>query len=602
MTKDSGTGNGARTTGSAWVAALRRSGENVPRAVAFVVWLVGVISLISVLLPAQRSRLAVVTEIVGDTTASVAAGTTAAVGIAMMLLAGGLHRRQRSAWAAGLALSVAATALHLLKGLDVEEAAISAALAVVLGATRHQFRAHSDGGYRPRRMAPIAGGLLLVDVCLGLIALVANGASLVGDPSFAARVRHVLLGLVGGTGELRFADSGVARLIPAFLAGLGGISLVAVLLMLLARPHLRALRTPEQQATLGRLLETHGQQDSLSWFATRDDRELQLSPSGKAAVSYRVVGGVALAAGDPLGDPEAWPQALEAFLSNAADNAWIPAVMGCGERAGAAWEKAGLDVLELGDEAVVDVAGFSLDGRSMRGVRQAVGRVTRAGYRIDLRYVADVPAGEWEGIANRASHWRVGDVERGFSMALGRLGDARDRDAVLVTASDSAGRLQALMQFAPWGSTGLSLDVVRRDSAAENGVSEAMIVAMLQGAGQLGVQRVSLNFAVFRAALERGAELGAGPVARTWRRLLLLGSRWWQIEQLYRFNAKFGPEWVPRYLCYPGARELPRVAVAALRAEAFLLMPGQTGGFPQRLLRHMFDARPAAGDQLDSVK
>lgn len=206
--------------GAAWVAALRRSGENVPRAVAFVVWLVGVISLISALLPAQRSRLAVVTEIVGDTTTSVAAGTTAAVGIAMMLLAGGLHRRQRSAWAAGLALSVAATALHLLKGLDVEEAAISAALAVVLGATRHQFRAHSDGGYRPRRMAPIAGGLLLVDLSLGLIALVANGASLVGDPSFAARVRHVLLGLVGGTGELRFSRS---RRLPLWRRG-GGTS------------------------------------------------------------------------------------------------------------------------------------------------------------------------------------------------------------------------------------------------------------------------------------------------------------------------------------------------------------------------------------------
>jgi lysyl-tRNA synthetase, class II len=92
------------------------------------------------------------------------------------------------------------------------------------------------------------------------------------------------------------------------------------------------------------------------------------------------------------------------------------------------------------------------------------------------------------------------------------------------------------------------------------------------------VQRVSLNFAVFRAALERGRRIGAGPVARLWARALRLGSRWWQIESLYRFNAKFAPTWVPRYLVFPVVRDLPRIAVAALEAEGF-------GGRPPVLLR-----------------
>jgi lysyl-tRNA synthetase class 2 len=44
----------------------------------------------------------------------------------------------------------------------------------------------------------------------------------------------------------------------------------------------------------------------------------------------------------------------------------------------------------------------------------------------------------------------------------------------------------------------------------------------------------------------------------------------WQIESLYRANAKYLPTWQPRYLCFPTARDLPRIAVAALAAEAFL--------------------------------
>jgi lysyl-tRNA synthetase, class II len=100
-----------------------------------------------------------------------------------------------------------------------------------------------------------------------------------------------------------------------------------------------------------------------------------------------------------------------------------------------------------------------------------------------------------------------------------------------------------------------------------------MIVAALRAAPALGVRRLSLNFAVFRSALERGGRLGAGPVIRAWRELLLVASKWFQIESLYRFNAKFRPVWEPRFVCYPGAGDLPRVALAALEAEAFIVWP-----------------------------
>jgi lysyl-tRNA synthetase class 2 len=162
-------------------------------------------------------------------------------------------------------------------------------------------------------------------------------------------------------------------------------------------------------------------------------------------------------------------------------------------------------------------------------------------------------------------------------MALSRVADVVDPDAVLVTA-DREGQVQGLLQLVPWGTDGLSLDAMRRDPAAEGGLTELMIADLMAAAPDLGIARVSLNFAVFRAALERGGRIGAGPVARLWARVLRAGSRWWQLESLYRFNAKFGPEWVPRFVAFPSARALPRVLVAALEAEGF-------GGRPPALLR-----------------
>jgi lysyl-tRNA synthetase class 2 len=243
---------------------------------------------------------------------------------------------------------------------------------------------------------------------------------------------------------------------------------------------------------------------------------------------------------------------------------------------------AGLDAWEVGDEAVLDVESFSLQGRAMRGVRQMGSRATRAGVTCTVRRVTDLSAGEAGDLRRWAQTWREGPVERGFSMSMGRVADPRDPDAVVVTAC-ADGSPVGLLTLVPWGRDGLSLDVMRRAPAAPAGVVEAMVTTLASAAPGLGVRRVSLNFAVFRSVLERGERIGAGPVLRLWYRLLLAASRYWQIESLYRANAKYHPAWVPRFLCYRDAHDLPRIVLAALRAEA--LLPGARAALQGRLRR-----------------
>ena len=222
-----------------------------------------------------------------------------------------------------------------------------------------------------------------------------------------------------------------------------------------------------------------------------------------------------------------------------ARHGWVPAAMGCSELGATVWAR------------------YHLDGRVMRGVRQAVSRTKRAGYEVRVRRVEDLAPGELAELESLAATWRGSDAERGFSMALGRMGDP---GSVLVTASQD-GRIRGLLQFVPWGSDGLSLDVMRRDRAVDNGVNELMIAELLLAARDHDVKHVSLNFAAFRKLMGQGRRIGAGPVARRSAKVLSWVSRWIQIERLYRFNAKFQPRRVPRFLVYPGVRELPRVGV-----------------------------------------
>jgi lysyl-tRNA synthetase class 2 len=180
-------------------------------------------------------------------------------------------------------------------------------------------------------------------------------------------------------------------------------------------------------------------------------------------------------------------------------------------------------------------------------------------------------------------------------MALGRIGDPSDGDCLIATAhkADDAlgpyGDLKAVLHFVPWGTDGVSLDLMRRDRSADPGMNELLIVAALEASPRLGIKRISLNFAMFRSALARGEKIGAGPVLRAWRGLLVFLSRWFQIESLYKFNAKFRPRWEPRFVVYSSSRDLPRIGFAAMQAEGFLNL-----ALPSLLRRRTPAPRPCA--------
>ncbi len=532
-------------------------------------YLVGFLDIVTGMARGWRPRFDLLVDLVPGAIEAASAATVVS-GILLLLLAHGLRRRKRRAWWAAMALLALSVVLHAVK-LEFLVAAMSLALLIALIAYRAEFRALGDPQTRWRAVrvflvlatASLAVGVLMVTLLRHQV--------VGGPPSLAGIVQEVLSGLVGLDGPLTYRHNRATGLAGSVLLGLGLMTALTTVFLALRPPEpLRAL-TDADEATLRSLLKQSP--DSLGYFNLRRDKSVIWSESGKAAIAYRVVSGVMLASGDPLGDSEAWPGAIANFLAEAERHAWTPAVIGCSEQAGNIWcRETGFSALELGDEAVVDIAEFSLDGRPMRNVRQMVKRIERAGYTTEVMRAGSVSEGERRRALVDADAWRGTETERGFSMALGRLVDPVDPDCVFVVARQD-GILRAFLQFVPWGPDGMSLDVMRRDRTADAGVNELLIVDALRSCPQLGINRVSLNFAAFRSTLERGERLGAGPFVRGWRRVLLFASRWFQIESLYRFNAKFQPTWVPRFVVYPGTRDLPRIAMAALEAEAFLTWP-----------------------------
>ena len=501
-------------------------------------------------------------------------------GFFALFLAVTMRRRKRAAWIlnlvlcglffAALALSMVWPQIHRHAQNWVSLALTTLFLAALL-VGRREFRAKGDPA-NPWQAAVVAVSGLVIAALIGtgLVAATnsAHGATL-GDIFGYALVR--LISLVPS--DTDFAAIRSPGWVDVVINVMTALLFLLVLFVAFRSPRGRELLCPEDEERLRALLDKHGERDSLGYFALRRDKSVIWSPTGKSAIAYRVLGGVTLASGDPIGDPEAWPGAIDAWLAEARQHAWTPAVMGAGEDAGTVYARHGLDALELGDEAIVETADFTLEGRAMRSVRQAYNRVLRSGCTVRIRRHAEIPADEMDVLVERADHWRDGGTERGFSMALGRLGDPADGQCVMVECQDGAGTPKALLSFVPWGPNGLSLDLMRRDRTADNGLIEFMVIELVQRADEVGVRQISLNFAMFRSVFERGSRLGAGPVLRLWHSLLTFFSRWWQIESLYRANAKFRPIWEPRYVLFGKSSELPRIGLAGARAEGFLGVP-----------------------------
>ncbi|WP_328555945.1 MULTISPECIES: phosphatidylglycerol lysyltransferase domain-containing protein [unclassified Streptomyces] len=507
-----------------------------------------------------------------------------ASGVFTMFLAITMRRRKRAAWIlnsvlSGLFLLLFAVAMAFPEirryGQNWISLVLTAAFVGSLVIGRREFYAKGDRS-NPKLAAAVAvGGLLVTSLLAALLVTVTNDAHDAHRSTFLDRWRYGTLRLVSvAADDSHYPGIATPNWVNVTINVLSTLLVLAVLFAAFRSRRAVDPLTEDDEKRLRALLDRNGDRDSLGYFSLRREKSVVWSPTGKAAVAYRVVGGVSLASGDPIGDPEAWPGAIEPWLAEAREHGWIPAVMGASEEAGTVYSRHGLDALELGDEALVETAEFTLEGRAMRTVRQAYNRVKRAGYRVRIRRHEDIPAAEMAYLLARADDWRDGATERGFSMALGRLGDPEDGQCVMLECTDSEGELRAVLSFVPWGPQGLSLDLMRRDRDAENGLMEFMVIELLRRAREIEITQVSLNFAMFRSVFERGARLGAGPVLRLWRSLLSFFSRWWQIESLYRANAKYRPIWEPRFLLFEKSADLLRIGVASARAEGFLEAPG----------------------------
>ncbi|MEY2446990.1 MAG: lysyl-tRNA synthetase, class [Acidimicrobiaceae bacterium] len=528
--------------------------------------LAGVMNLMSAITPPVASRLDLLRDLLPMGIEQTASALVAVTGIALLLLSRGVRRGQRHAWGLAVIMTALSAALHILKGLDIEEALVAL---VVLGYLLHHRRAFSALADRPsltRALATLAFG--------GVTALVVGTmtALWIPDPSHMSvgRAFVAVAERLVGMHDVVIIGRRDRFLSPTL--GAVGLALAVFTGWLVFRPVVRRRLTSTDEWTKARdIVARHGG-DTLSYFALRDDKQHWFWHG--TVVAYAVHNGVCLVSPDPVGPPRERHGAWQAFRQFADAHGWPVAIMGAGEEWRPVYHHTGMRDLYIGDEAIVDVRTFCLDGGRKKGLRQAVNRIEKYGYRIEFRDPSRLEPEFEAKLRALMTESRRGEVERGFSMTLGRVFSPDDRGLLMAVCFGPDGEPAAFCQYVPAADIhGYSLDLMRRSERGDhwNGVTDYVVVRTIEYLRDAGCQGLGLNFAVMRSVLAE--EGGNGVGHRIERRMLGWLSDSMQIESLWKYNAKFDPDWRPRYAVYDTAENFLSSAVAVAKAESFWELP-----------------------------
>ncbi|MEA2312294.1 MAG: lysyl-tRNA synthetase, class [Solirubrobacteraceae bacterium] len=506
----------------------RPAPDRVPALAALATALVGAINIASALTPALPDRLQLLLTLAPVQELSLAQGLALPAGIALLVAAWFLWRRRARAATGAILLLAGAGAIDVLKGLDIEEALISWALAAALWRWRGAFTVVHHHALRAREALRIAATAILA---VGPLTLLLDHA-----------------GHLSRIGPLGLAPVLGAAVLSPFLA---------------ARP-LRGRVDDRDRAA--ELVRRHGS-DTLSAFKLRSDLQRRWTDADDALAAFTVQFGTMCLAGDPVGTADAQRRLLEELRGESRRHGLSLCAVGASEDFAAVAAECGMRSLYLGDEAIVSTGPMDLEGRRRKALRKAINRVRRHGFTAELVRADDLSDGTLTELEAVSSRWLGASPERGFSMAHDRLRDELLPDALLIVARDGEGAVRGFLHFVPvFGRPVVSLGFMRADRDGPNGLTEFMVheaARLLEGAG---IESFSLNFISFGRWLREPS----GLLERHLAGVLRAADRWFQIQRLLHFNERFSPTWNPRFLLFGGHAELPRVALAAMRAEGQL--------------------------------
>lgn len=332
----------------------------------------------------------------------------------------------------------------------------------------------------------------------------------------------------------------------------------------LFRPMAYRLKTlPHERLEVQGILENYGS-SSLDFFKLWPDKSYYFSEDHTCVLAYKVTGGVAICLGDPVGPAEKLEELVRSFLLFCADNGWrvafqhiLPDLLGT-------YRALGLEIVHIGEDAVVDLEQFVSVTAQGRGFRQTSRKIEKAGCKA-VRFTPPHPATVINDAEKVSREWLSlpGRHERSFT--LGQFNRTYINQTPLFAVLDPTDHILAFVNEIPVYRKGeATVDLMRHRIEIPNGTMDYLFLKLLTDLKERGFQTFNFGLAPLAGV---GDEPGSTIEEHAAHLLYEHLGRFFSFKGLRNYKDKFEPTWEDRFLAYQGGPlGLLKAAIALIRA------------------------------------
>jgi phosphatidylglycerol lysyltransferase len=521
---------------------------------ALLLLVLGIVNIVSVLTPAIGQRLIFLKDFLPLSAITVSNYFVLITGLLLLVTAAFMLKGLRMAWYFAVFFCLLSVVGNLTKAIDYEEAIFALFVLIILVLSRKEYYILNN-----RRLGIIGIQTTLLSClavmlygCLGFYFLDQKHFNI--DFSWSDSIRYTIQNfLLIGSENLIPQDVFASDFL--YSLNISGFICIAFLVYTLVRPTiLKATVETDDLQWAKKQLVSYGS-SGMDYFKAYPDKLIFRPENSEAFIAYRLTGNFAVALECPVGPKDSWKSCIIAFEKYCFDSGLKSIYYRVPEE--------NLDLfpdkkkLFLGQEGVLDLTGFSLDGGARKSIRNALKKVSEKGF-YTITYTAPLDDELLDKLNDVSDEWLqdTGRSEIVFSQGMFLREELKEQ--TVITVEDPDGKIVAFLNIIPDYAPGEgTYDLIRKTKDAPNGGIDFITVALFNQLKQNGCERCNLGFAPLSGIAdpknfpERSMKFAYEKI-RTFS----------HYKGLRDFKEKFSPVWYNKYLIYDQDYDLFKVPAA----------------------------------------
>jgi phosphatidylglycerol lysyltransferase len=527
---------------------------------AFLVFALGVINILSVITPPIANRLRLLHEFIPLNSIYATNIMVLLIGMILLVTSAFLLRGQRNAWILALVLSGLSLIGHLFKALDYEESILAASVIIILLLGMKQYRLKSN-------MQLVQLGIkTTVLIFLAVLIFGFIGFYFIDKRHFGIDFSWRQSLLFSCKNFLLMNDEDIYPLTRfghefIWLAHFLGFIAWGFLLFVIVKPyfHFKHHITNTKEKAL-ELIKQYGD-SSVDHFKTYADKLLFFSDQFEAFIAYRIANGFAIVLEEPVCARDFKIPVLQEFDQHCRKMGLKTAFYRVDETGISYFNYLKKRKLLIGQEAVLELDQFSLEGREKKSLRNALNSMEKKGYNT---FICRAPLGKELVAALKLvsdewlNHYEKKEIV--FSQGIFDEKEIIQQDVIIIR--DDANNLKAFLNIIPdFAPDECTYDLIRKTADAPGGCMDALIIELVKYAKEKNLKYLNLGL-VPMAGIEQPENTAERLIQYAYEKI----KRFRHYAGLREFKEKYATTWVNKYLVYENDFDLIQLPAALNKA------------------------------------